>query len=149
MRTIHYNDIESLIGQEVGASPWHEITQAQVNKFAEATGDHQWIHIDVERAKRELGGPIAHGFLTLSLVPMLGSQIMRVEGTARSFNYGSNKVRFTSPVLVGSKIRLKQKLLEVTPRAGGKQTTWESTIEIQGQDRPALVAETMGVTFPA
>src|ERR1700750_3021456 len=106
MRQIHYNDLESLVGQEIGASAWHEITQAQVNKFAEATGDHQWIHVDVERATRELGHPIAHGYLTLSLLPMLSSQIMRVEGVSRGINYGANKVRFTNMVPVGSKVRL-------------------------------------------
>jgi len=147
MRTIQFNDLESHVGEEIGVSPWHEITQAQVNKFAEATGDHQWIHVDVERAKKEMGGPIAHGYLTLSLLPMLGAQIMKLEGTSRSINFGSNKVRFTNMVPVGSKVRLKQKLLKVEPRAGGKQMTFESVVEIQGQDRPALIAETMGVSY--
>jgi acyl dehydratase len=149
MRTIQFTDLESHVGEEIGASPWHEITQAQVNKFAEATGDHQWIHVDVERAKKEMGGPIAHGYLTLSLLPMLGAQIMKLEGTSRSINFGSNKVRFTNMVPVGSKVRLKQKLLKVEPRAGGKQMTFESVVEIQGQDRPALIAETMGVSYGA
>ena len=147
MRQIHFNDLETLVGQEVGASSWHEITQSQVNKFAEATGDHQWIHVDVPRATKELGHPIAHGYLTLSLIPMLGSQIMKVDGVTRGINFGCNKVRFTNMVPVGSRVRLKQKCLKVEPRAGGKQMTMESTIEIEGQDRPACVAETIGITY--
>jgi acyl dehydratase len=147
MRTIDFKDLESLVGQDVGVSPWREITQAQVNLFAEATGDHQWIHVDVERATRELGHPIAHGYLTLSLLPMLASQILKVDGVSRGINFGCNKVRFTNMVPVGSKVRLRQKCLSVEPRAGGKQVTMESTIEIEGQDRPACVAETIGITY--
>jgi acyl dehydratase len=147
MRTLHFNDLESLVGQEVGVSPWTQITQAQVNQFADATGDHQWIHIDVERATRELGHPIAHGYLTLSLLPMLAAQIMKVDGVSRGINFGCNKVRFTNMVPVGSKVRLRQKCLSVEPRAGGKQMTMESTVEIEGQDRPACVAETIGITY--
>ena len=149
MRQIHFNDLETLVGQDVGASNWHEITQSQVNKFAEATGDQQWIHVDVARATKELGHPIAHGYLTLSLVPMLGAQIMKVDGVTRGINFGCNKVRFTNMVPVGSRVRLKQKCLKVEPRAGGKQMTMESTIEIEGQDRPACVAETIGITYGA
>lgn len=147
MRRVHFNDLESLAGEEVGVSPWHEITQSQVNKFAEATGDHQWIHVDVERATKELGHPIAHGYLTLSLLPMLAAQVMKVDGVSRGINYGCNKVRFTNMVPVGSKVRLRQKCLKVEPRAGGKQVTMEATIEIEGQDRPACVAETLGISY--
>lgn len=149
MRNVNFADLESLVGQEVGVSSWHEITQSQVNKFAEATGDHQWIHVDVERATRELGGPIAHGYLTLSLLPMLAAQIMRVEGVSRGINFGCNKVRFTNMVPVGSRVRLKQKCLKVEPRAGGKQVTMESTVEIDGKDRPACVAESIGIVYGA
>jgi acyl dehydratase len=149
MRNINFADLESIVGQEVGVSPWHEITQTQVNKFAEATGDHQWIHVDVERATREIGGPIAHGYLTLSLLPMLSAQVMKVEGVQRGINFGSNKVRFTNMVPVGSRVRLKQKCLSVEPRAGGKQVTMESTIEIEGKDRPACVAESIGILYGA
>jgi acyl dehydratase len=149
MRNVNFTDLESLVGQEVGASSWHEISQSQVNKFAEATGDHQWIHVDGERATRELGGPIAHGYLTLSLLPMLAAQIMRVEGVSRGINFGCNKVRFTNMVPVGSRVRLKQKCLKVEPRAGGKQVTMESTIEIEGKDRPACVAESIGIIYGA
>ena len=147
MRRIHFNDLESIAGEEVGVSSWHEITQTQVNKFAEATGDHQWIHVDVERATKELGHPIAHGYLTLSLLPMLASQVMKVDGVSRGINYGCNKVRFTNMVPVGSKVRLRQKCLKVEERAGGKQVTMESTIEIEGKDRPACVAETLGISY--
>jgi len=147
MRTIHFKDLESLVGTEVGVSPWHRVTQEQVNLFAEATGDHQWIHVDVDRATRELGSPIAHGYLTLSLLPMLSAEIMKVHGVARGINFGCNKVRFTGMVPVGSNVRLTQKCLSVEPRAGGKQMTMQSTIEIEGQDRPACVAETIGITY--
>ncbi|HVY88805.1 MAG TPA: MaoC family dehydratase [Hyphomonadaceae bacterium] len=147
MRQVNYSDLESLVGQEVGTSNWHVITQTQVNKFAEATGDHQWIHVDVERATRELGHPIAHGYLTLSLLPMLSAQVMRVEGVTRGINFGANKVRFTNMVPVDSKVRLKQKCLAVEARAGGKQVVMESTVEIEGKDRPALVAETISIIY--
>ena len=100
-KEVAYSDLSSLVGQEVGVSDWVEITQERVNQFAEATGDHQWIHVDVERANREMGGPIAHGYLTLSLIPFLGSEILKVTGVTRGINYGSDKVRFTNMVRVG------------------------------------------------
>ena len=149
MNPVEIKDLPGMIGQEVGVSDWVLVDQDRVNKFAEATGDHQWIHVDVARATREMGGPIAHGYLTLSLIPMLGAQIMRVEGTSRGINFGSNKVRFTNMVPVGSRVRLKQKCLSVEPRAGGKQVTIESTIEIEGKDRPACVAESIGIIYGA
>ena len=149
MKVIKFAELEKHAGEEIGTSEWVTIDQDRVNKFADATGDHQWIHIDVERAKRELptGGTIAHGYLTLSLIPWLGAQIMRVDGVSRGINYGSNKVRFTNMVPVGAKVRAKLKLLNVEARAGGKQITSEYTIEVQGQDRPACVAETIGLVF--
>ena len=146
-RTIAYADIQSLVGQEVGVSDWTEITQERVNQFAQATGDHQWIHVDVERATREIGGPIAHGYLTLSLIPMLGAQILKVEGVTRGINYGSNKVRFTGMVRVGKRVRMRQKLLASEARAGGLQLTNECTLEIEGEERPACVAETLSVLY--
>ncbi|MEO1785570.1 MAG: MaoC family dehydratase [Pseudomonadota bacterium] len=146
-KTVHYNDLESLAGTEVGVSDWHAIDQNRVNMFAEATGDHQWIHVDVERATKELGSPIVHGYLTLSLLPMLGPEVMRVEGTTRGINYGANKVRFTNMVPVGSKLRMRQTCKEVNEKAGGKQMISECTIEIEGQDRPACVAETITVLY--
>ncbi len=148
MKTVHYNDVQSLVGQEIGASDWVEITQERVNTFADATGDHQWIHVDVEKAKQFMGGTIAHGYLTLSLIPWLGSQIMSIEGVSRGINYGSNKVRFTNMVPVGSKVRAKQKLLGAEPKGGGLQLTNEITIEIEGKDRPACIAETISLIYP-
>ena len=147
MRTIAYADIQGLAGEEMGVSDWFEVTQEKVNLFAEATGDHQWIHVDVERATREIGGPIAHGYLTLSLIPMLGAQILRVEGVTRGINYGCNKVRFTGMVRVGKRVRMRQKLVNVEARSGGLQLTNECTIEIEGEERPACVAETLSVIY--
>jgi acyl dehydratase len=147
MRLVQYNELESLVGTEVGVSPWHQITQSQIDKFADATGDHQWIHVDVERATKELGSPIAHGYLTLSLLPMLAAQLMRVEGVQRGINFGCNKVRFTNMVPVNSRVRLRQKCLAVEVRAGGKQIIMESTVEIEGKDRPACVAESIGILY--
>ena len=150
MKVVKFAELENYVGQEIGHSEWVTIEQDRVNKFADATGDHQWIHIDVERAKRELPtkGTIAHGYLTLSLIPWLGAQIMRIEGVSRGINYGSNKVRFTNMVPVGSKVRAKLKMLSVEAKGPGKQLTSEYTIEIQGQDRPACVAETIGIVYP-
>ncbi len=149
MKTISFDEVAGLAGQEIGASDWIVIDQDRINKFADATGDHQWIHIDVERAKKEMPGgkTIAHGYLTLSLIPMFAAQILRITGVSRGINYGSNKVRFTNMVPVGSRVRAKQKLLSVEPRAGGLQLVNEMTIEIEGQDRPACVAETISLIY--
>ena len=150
MKTITYADVTKHVGEEMGVSDWVTVDQARVNKFADATGDHQWIHIDVERAKRELptGGTIAHGYLTLSLIPMLSSQIMRIDGVSRGINYGSNKVRFTNMVPTGARVRARQKLLSAEPKGGGMQLTNEIAIEIEGQDRPACIAETISLVYP-
>src|SRR5690242_20758176 len=123
MRTIAFNDLASLAGQELGASEWMTITQERINQFADATGDHQWIHVDVERAKKEMPGgkTIAHGYLTLSLIPWLTGGMLRVEGVTRGINYGSNKVRFTNMVTVGSRVRARQKLVAAEARSGGMQ----------------------------
>lgn len=146
-RIVTYEDLETLVGQEVGVSDWVIIDQDRVNKFAEATGDFQWIHVDVERAKKEIGGPIAHGFLTLSILPLLSPEVLNVEGISRGINYGTNKVRFTNMVRVGSRIRLSQKCLSVEPKSGGKQMISQNTIEIEGQDRPAMVSENISVLY--
>src|SRR5579863_9537627 len=116
-------DLEAYVGKEIGVSDWFTVDQAMIDKFADATGDHQWIHIDVERAKKEMPGgkTIAHGYLTLSLVPMMGAEILRITGVSRGINYGSNKVRFTNMVTVGSRVRGRQKLLSVEARSGGVQ----------------------------
>jgi acyl dehydratase len=150
MKVIKYAELEQFAGQEIGHSEWVTIDQDRVNKFADATGDHQWIHVDVERAKRELPtkGTIAHGYLTVSLIPWLGAQIMKVDGASRGINYGSNKVRFTNMVPVGSKVRAKLKIINIDAKPPGKQITSEYTIEIQGQDRPACIAETIGIVYP-
>ncbi len=149
MRVVKFDEIQGLIGEEVGTSDWYEITQDKVNLFADATGDHQWIHVDVERAAKELptGGTIAHGYLTLSLIPMLSAQIMRIDGVSRGINYGCNKVRFINMVPVGARVRGRQKLLEAQERSGGLQLINEFTIEIEGQDKPACVAQTISVIY--
>ncbi|HEX6860802.1 MAG TPA: MaoC family dehydratase [Caulobacteraceae bacterium] len=149
MKEVNFADLPGMVGQETGVSDWLEITQERVNQFAEATGDHQWIHVDVERATREIGGPIAHGYLTLSLIPFLSSGLMRVKGVTRGINYGSDKVRFTNMVRVGKRIRLRQKLLSAEPKSGGLQLKNECTIEIEGEARPACVAETISVVYGA
>ena len=136
------NGLEKLVGEHLGYSEWHQVTQEQVNLFADATGDHQWIHVDVERAKAgPFGGPIAHGYLTLSLAPTLLSEIMRVDGVAMGINYGLNKLRFPSPVPVGAKVRAGATLAAVEPVSGGVQVTLNTTFEIEGGTKPVCVAE--------
>jgi len=130
------------VGEHLGYSEYIEISQERVNQFAEATGDFQWIHVDVERAKSgPFGGPIAHGYLTLSLGPMLYPTVVRIEGFSMGVNYGANKVRFPSPVPVGSKVRLGVKVLEVEEIANGVQMTMEFTFECEGSSKPSCVAE--------
>jgi acyl dehydratase len=142
-------DLAQYVGKEIGFSDWFTVDQAIIDKFAEATGDHQWIHVDVERAKREMPGgkTIAHGWLTLSLVPRLAHTIYTVKKRSRGINYGANRVRFTGPVPAGSRIRLRQKIKSVEPVEGGVRVTSESTMEIEGGTRPVLVAETISMTF--
>jgi acyl dehydratase len=145
MRTIEgIAALPALVGTELGVSDWHEVTQDQVNLFADATGDHQWIHVDEEKAKQgPFGGTIAHGFLTLSLIPVLASGVSRVEGIRMGINYGLNRVRFPSPVRVGSRIRATTVLKEVTEIPGGVQAVTEVRVSIEGVDKPACVAETV------
>ena len=142
-------DLAAYVGKEIGVSDWYTVTQEQIDKFADATGDHQWIHVDVERAKREMPGgkTIAHGYLTLSLVPRLGQTLYRVKQRSRGLNYGSNRVRFTGQVPAGSRIRLRQKIKSVDPVEGGVRITSESTVEVEGAARPALVAEIISMQF--
>src|SRR5580693_8134622 len=147
MDAAELKDLAGLVGTETGVRDWLQITQERVNQFADATGDHQWIHVDVERATREIGGPIAHGYLTLSLIPFLSAGMLPVKGVARGINYGSDKVRFTNMVRVGKRVRLRQKLIGVEPKAGGLQIKNECTIEIEDEARPACVAETMSVIY--
>jgi acyl dehydratase len=136
-------DLPSLKGQELGVSDWYEVTQDAVNLFADATGDHQWIHVDVERAKKEspYGGPIAHGYLTLSLIVPLVTQTYTVTDAKMGVNYGLNKVRFPAPVPVGSKVRARATLKDVEEVAGGLQPTFAVTMELEGGDKPVCIAE--------
>ena len=137
--------LEAAAGTELAVSDWVEITQERVNQFADATGDHQWIHVDPERAKREspFGGPIVHGYLTLSLLPKLMSDAIEIDGTRVSVNYGVNRVRFTDPVPVGSRVRARIGLAKFERIAGGAQLFWNVTIEREGAAKPAMIAETV------
>ncbi len=136
-------ELPSLKGQELGTSDWFEITQDRVNTFADATDDHQWIHVDVERATAEspFGGPIGHGYLTLSLLIPMWSQVLTVTDAAMAVNYGLNKVRFPAPVPVGSRIRLTATLTDVEEVRGGLQVTVAAVVECEGSDKPVCVAE--------
>lgn len=138
-------ELRRLIGQEVAVSDWVEITQERVELFAQATGDHQWIHLDVERCRKEspYGCTIAHGFLTLSLLPMLMKSIISMPMAKMDVNYGLNKVRFPAPVPVGSKVRARAQLQEVEDIADGVQLVWKAIIERQGGDKPVCVAESI------
>lgn len=137
--------LKELIGQEVAVSDWVQITQERVNLFAEATGDRQWIHVDVERSRKEspFGGTVAHGFLTLSLLPKLMESAIAMPDVKMGVNYGLNKVRFTAPVPVGSRIRARMKLLTVDDIPGGAQVSWEVTMEREGSDKPVCIAESI------
>jgi acyl dehydratase len=137
-------DVRAAVGRELGTSGWLEVTQDRVNQFADATGDHQWIHVDPERAKAgPFGGPIAHGYLTLSLSNALLPEIVEVRGVSMGVNYGANKVRFPAPVPVGSRIRARATLAAVEDVPGGIQTTMVVTIEVEGGEKPACVVESL------
>lgn len=138
-------ELRSLAGQEIAVTDWFTVNQERVNQFAEATGDHQWIHLDVERSKKEspYGTTIAHGFLTLSLLPMIMQSAVSMPEAKLSVNYGLNKVRFPAPVPVGSKLRGRIVLKEVEDIAGGVQVTWSVTIEREGSDKPVCIAESI------
>ena len=139
-----FEEIESAAGQEIGVSDWVQINQSRVNQFADATGDHQWIHVDRERAKDgPFGGTIAHGYLTLSLGPALNNQVFKLEGFAFALNYGLNKVRFPAPVPVPSRVRASPKLTEITDVPGGAQCVFEVSFEREGAEKPVCVAETV------
>jgi len=142
MSVANLEELKSRVGESLGTSDYLEITQDRINTFADATGDHQWIHVDVERAKAgPFGGPIAHGFLTLSLAPTLVGELLHVGGISMGVNYGLNKVRFPSPVPVGSKLRASGILKECTDIAGGVQVVLEVTFEVEGASKPSCVAE--------
>ncbi|MEV7397758.1 MaoC family dehydratase [Aeromicrobium sp. NPDC092404] len=140
------DDFKAAAGEVLGTSEWVTITQEQINTFADATGDHQWIHVDPERAaKGPFGGTIAHGYLTLSLLPAFGEQIYDIKGLAFGMNYGANKVRFPSPVPVGSRVRGTATLKETSDIAIGTQAVVSFAVEIDGAEKPALVAEVVFV----
>jgi acyl dehydratase len=142
--------LRALIGQELGVSDWLEVTQDLIDRFAEVTGDHQWIHVDVERAKREMPGgkTIAHGYLLLSLLPKLGAGIYKLSWPTRSINYGSDKVRIVNPVKAGARIRLRQSLVAVEDGAlGAHRITVRQTLEIEGEAKPAMIADTIRMSF--
>ncbi len=143
-------ELPALVGHDVAVSDWLTVTQEQVNLFAQATGDHQWIHVDVERSKAgPFGAPIAHGFLTLSLIPKFFETAMEIHNTRMGVNYGLNKVRFTSPVPVGSRLRARMKLLSCEPiENNGVQMAWLVTVEREGSDKPACIAETLSRRYP-
>ncbi len=143
-------DLKNHIGEETGVSDWVEVDQAMIDKFAEATGDHQWIHVDVERCKTEMPGgkTIAHGYLTLSLIPRLGSQLLKVEKRSRGINYGSNKIRFTGMVPAGSRVRLRSRIKSVEDvKNNGVRIISELQMEREGEERPVMVAETIGLAY--
>ncbi|MFI6804997.1 MaoC family dehydratase [Streptomyces luteogriseus] len=138
------DELKKLAGSDLGTSEWIEVTQERIDTFADATGDHQWIHVDPERAKEgPFGAPIAHGYLTLSLFIPLFTELLDVQGVTTKVNYGLNKVRFPSPVKVGSRIRLTAKLAEVEEVPGGVQITVEGAIEIEGGTKPAAVLQSL------
>ncbi|WP_424536818.1 MaoC family dehydratase [Sphaerisporangium viridialbum] len=140
------SELKAATGEHLGYTEWREVTQEQVNLFADATDDHQWIHVDIERAKEgPFGGPIAHGFLSLSLLPSFMTELFRVDGLKMGINYGLNKVRFPSPVPVGAKIRAGAELLDVKSTPAGTHSSLRVTIEVQGTTKPACVAETLSL----
>ncbi len=142
-------ELENAVGTHLGHSEWHTIDQDQIDAFAAATGDHQWIHVDPTRAAEgPFGATVAHGFLTLSLLPMLTWQVYTVEGVTMAVNYGADKLRFPSPVPVGSRVRAAVELTAVTPNKLGYQVATRVTIELDGSDKPACVADMLAVVVP-
>jgi acyl dehydratase len=149
MRTITgLDELHSAEGDVLGTSDWHEVTQEDIDTFADVTGDHQWIHVDPERARQTpFGGTIAHGYYTLSLAPRLSDQILRLDGFAFGLNYGLNKVRFPAPLPVGSRVRMTCKLAKLEDIPGGAQVTFENTFEVEGGDKPVCVAESLARVY--
>ena len=143
------DEARSLEGREVGLSDWAVIDQHRIDQFAEATADYQWIHVDTERAAREMpdGKTIAHGYLTLSLIPALTDGFIEFENLERAINFGTNKVRFYTPVPAGARVRARGKVLQARRRAGALLLTSEVRIEVEGERKPACVAETLGMYF--
>lgn len=150
MLSVAYGDLSGLAGKEIGVSGWVTLDQAKVNQFADATGDHQWIHVDVERAKREMatGGTIVHGYFTLSLIPKFMFELLEITGISQMINYGANKVRFTNMVPTGSRVRGRLKVMSVELKGKGATMNYEMVLEIEGQERPACIAEVIMMAFP-
>lgn len=146
MLSVALNNLENQTGSLIGHSPWKTVTQEMIQAFADATGDHQWIHVDVERAKREAPwkSPVAHGFLTVSLIPQLNQEVIRVQGITAAINYGMNKLRFPAAVKAGSNIRTRMELIDVSSVDDQRTlASYRTTVEIQGEDKPACVAENL------
>lgn len=150
MLKVAYEDLPGLVGREIGVSDWVRLDQAKVNQFADATGDHQWIHVDVERARREMatGGTIVHGYFTLSLIPKFMFELLEITGISQMINYGANKVRFTNMVPTGSNVRGRLKVMSVEPKGKATTMNYEMVLEIEGQERPACIAEVIMMAFP-
>ena len=146
---VTFSDLPDMAGRDLGVSDWLHLDQPRINRFADATDDHQWIHVDVERAMQAQGGPIAHGFLTLSLLPRLQDDLLRIEGADKVLNVGVNKVRFVSPAPAGVRVRLRQTVAAVEARAGGWQIVSDCVVEGEGLDRPLCVAQSVMLALPA
>ena len=144
-----FEDFKALEGQEIGVSDWHQIDQEQINIFADSTNDHQWIHVDEDRAKEEMPGSktIAHGYLTLSMTPTMTADFVKFENLEKAINYGLNKVRFTNMVPVNSRVRARAEILKVRQRSGAIHVVAQTTVEIEGEDKPACVAETVSFYY--
>jgi acyl dehydratase len=151
MRTFaNITELKAAVGEHFGHTEWRQISQEQVNLFADATGDHQWIHVDVEKAKEgPFGGTIAHGYLSLSLLPLFMKELIQVGGLAMGINYGLNKVRFPSPILVGARIRAGAELVDLKGTPSGYLANTRLTVEVEGQKKPACIAETLSLYVPA
>ena len=148
IEVVELDDVATLVGRDLGTSDWIVIDQVMIDAFAQVTGDDQWIHVDVERATREQGGTVAHGFLLLSLLPVLTNRLpFRFAGVGRRVNYGFDRVRFTSFVRAGARVRLHQSISRVEPKAGGTAITRHCVVEVEGAEKPALVADWIGVLY--
>ena len=147
VRDVPLTALHTLVGEDLGVSDWTDMTQARIQAFADATGDDHWFHLDIPRASRELGGAVAQGLLTLAMLFMMRAQTINVTGYSRNWNYGFDRLRFTHPVHAGDRIRLRQRLLSVTPKGEGLLVRVGVTIEIENKDKPAIVAEHLTVYY--
>ena len=152
--SVDYKDLHTLINKDLPPTKWLKVDQSLIDAFADATGDHQWIHVDEARAKREIGGTIAHGFLTLSLMSAMSMDVLAIAGVGRALNYGFDKIRFTGVVPAGSKVRMRTTVTKIEEKNGGRLMTRNCIVEVQGPDgktfeKPAIIAEWLGLVFPA